>query len=163
MDSGCIIKGCSKSPVKMTHRISSLACFKNMCTASTSLLGEVNSSVQGSREVFRRSRLAQSYAASNFSVLFILLFERILKGVEIMLHVYFYTKTHCPLCEDAKALLLLLQHDYQFELEERDIYTNDAWLEAYQISIPVVEMNGKQLDATEISYSTLERALKKNT
>src|SRR5699024_1925065 len=27
MDSGCIIKGCSKSPVKMTHRISSLACF----------------------------------------------------------------------------------------------------------------------------------------
>src|SRR5690625_6169366 len=68
MDSGCIIKGCSKSPVKMTHRISSLACFKNMCTASTSLFGEVNSSVQGSKEVFRRSRLAQSYAASNFSV-----------------------------------------------------------------------------------------------
>ena len=80
-----------------------------------------------------------------------------------MLQVYFYTKTHCPLCEDAKALLLLLQHDYPFDLEERDIYTNDAWLEAYQISIPVVEMNGKQLDATEINYDTLEHALKENT
>jgi len=79
-----------------------------------------------------------------------------------MLQVYIYTKTHCPLCEDAKALLLLLQQDYPFDLEERDIYTNDAWLEAYQISIPVVEMNGKQLDATEISYGTLERALKEN-
>src|SRR5699024_8120220 len=118
--------------------------------------------------LFRCSRIncircaPQSYAASNFPVLYILLFERILKGVEIMLQVYFYTKTHCPLCEDAKALLLLLQHDYPFNLEERDIYTNDAWLEAYQISIPVVEMNGKQLDATEISYGTLERALKEN-
>jgi len=79
-----------------------------------------------------------------------------------MLQVYFYTKTHCPLCEDAKALLLLLQHDYPFELEERDIYTNDAWLEAYQISIPVVEMNEKQLDATEINYDKLERMLKEN-
>src|SRR5699024_2726548 len=78
--------------------------------------------------LFRCSRIncircaTQSYAASNFSVLFILLFERILKGVEIMLQVYFYTKTHCPLCKDAKALLLLLQHDYPFDLEERDIY-----------------------------------------
>ena len=79
-----------------------------------------------------------------------------------MLQVYIYTKTHCPLCEDAKALLLLLQQDYPFDLEERDIYTNDAWLEAYQISIPVVEMNEKQLDATEINYNKLERMLKEN-
>src|SRR5699024_12451532 len=103
--------------------------------------------------LFRCSRIncircaTQSYAASNFSVLFILLFERILKGVEIMLQVYFYTKTHCPLWEVAKALLLLLQHDYPFDLEDRDIYTNDAWLEAYHISTLFLELNVYQHEA----------------
>lgn len=79
-----------------------------------------------------------------------------------MLQVYFYTKTHCPLCEDAKALLLLLQQDYPFELKERDIYSNDVWLEAYQIRIPVVEINGQQLDAIEINYDSLKQTLEEN-
>lgn len=80
-----------------------------------------------------------------------------------MLHIHFYTKKNCPLCEDAKALLLLLQQDYPFELEERDIYTNDTWLEAYQISIPVVDINGVQLDASEMNYESLAELLKENT
>lgn len=80
-----------------------------------------------------------------------------------MLHIHFYTKKNCPLCEDAKALLLLLQQDYPFELEERDIYTNDTWLEAYQISIPVVDINGVQLDASEMNYESLAELLRENT
>lgn len=77
-----------------------------------------------------------------------------------MLHIHFYTKQHCPLCEKAKELLSLLQRTYPFKLEERDIYTNDQWLEAYQIRIPVVDINGQQLDANEMTYENLERMLK---
>src|SRR5699024_6364287 len=79
-----------------------------------------------------------------------------------MLHIQFYTKENCSLCEEAKELLSLLQDTYSFELEERDIYTNDAWLEAYQIRIPVVDINGEQLDANEINYASLERMLKRH-
>ncbi|WP_163970501.1 glutaredoxin family protein [Oceanobacillus halotolerans] len=77
-----------------------------------------------------------------------------------MVNVIFYTKDNCSLCEDAKALLLMLKHDYPFELEERDIYTNDDWLEKYQLLIPYVDVNGQTLNCEEISYEVLEQVLK---
>jgi len=76
--------------------------------------------------------------------------------------VIFYTKEVCSLCEDALALLLMFQHEYKFELEERDIHTNDEWLETYQLRIPVVEINGQQLDCEEMSYESLEQFLREN-
>lgn len=80
-----------------------------------------------------------------------------------MLRIHFYTKQNCSLCEDAKALLSLFEDTYPFKLEERDIYTNDKWLKAYQVRIPVVDINGQQLDANEISYESLERMLRKHS
>ena len=53
-------RGCSKSPIKMTHRISSLACFS---------AAHVSKSIHSA---------AQSCAALNFLVLFIVLFEHTL-------------------------------------------------------------------------------------
>ncbi|PAV28765.1 thioredoxin family protein [Virgibacillus profundi] len=79
-----------------------------------------------------------------------------------MLKVIFYTKEVCSLCDDAKALLLMLQHDYPFELEERDIYTNDAWLEEYQLLIPFVKINDTTLDCEQVNIVSLEEALKEN-
>ncbi|GAA0589364.1 hypothetical protein GCM10009001_01590 [Virgibacillus siamensis] len=72
----------------------------------------------------------------------------------------FYTKENCPLCDNAKALLDLLHNEYSFDMEERDIYTNDVWLEKYQLAIPVVKINGIMLDCEQISYDSLEKALK---
>lgn len=77
-----------------------------------------------------------------------------------MQHVILYKKENCPLCDDAEALLDLLKHDYSFEVEERDIHSNDDWLEAYQLSIPVVHIGETELDASEITYGMLEHALK---
>ncbi|WP_085991389.1 glutaredoxin family protein [Oceanobacillus senegalensis] len=77
-----------------------------------------------------------------------------------MLHVIFYTKEICSLCDDAEALLSLFQRDYPYELERRDIYKKDEWLEKYQLQIPVVEVNGKQLNCEEINYDSLEKLLK---
>ncbi|MEN1967275.1 glutaredoxin family protein [Lentibacillus sp. N15] len=76
-----------------------------------------------------------------------------------MSHVIFYTKNNCPLCEDARALLKLLQQDYSFTMEERDIYTNDEWLEKYQLLIPYVKVNTVELNCEQINYDTLEDAL----
>lgn len=74
----------------------------------------------------------------------------------------FYTKENCSLCDDAKVLLDLLRHEYPFEMDERDIYTNDVWLEEYQLMIPVVKINNITLDCEQISYDSLEKALKES-
>lgn len=79
-----------------------------------------------------------------------------------MTKVLFYTKEVCSLCEEAYVLLNMLKQDYAFEIEERDIYTNDKWLEEYQLRIPVVEVNGKQIDCGEMNYESLKDILDKN-
>ncbi len=72
----------------------------------------------------------------------------------------FYTKELCSLCDDAEALLSLFENEYPYELEKRDIYSNDLWLEQYQLEIPVIEIEGKQLNVEEINYNSIESLLK---
>ncbi|MBM7571053.1 glutaredoxin family protein [Aquibacillus albus] len=68
-----------------------------------------------------------------------------------MKKVVMYTKENCPLCEDAKELLLILKNEVSFSFEEIDIYTDDRLLEKYQLMIPVVEIDGKEVDFGQIS------------
>ncbi|MCZ0756536.1 glutaredoxin family protein [Anoxybacillus sp. J5B_2022] len=56
-----------------------------------------------------------------------------------------YSKIDCPLCEKAKAVLQELQQEWNFQINEIDIYENDALLEKYQLMIPVVEVDGEEL------------------
>lgn len=77
--------------------------------------------------------------------------------------VIFYTKENCELCDNVRELLYLLKSDHPFQLDERDIYTNDEWLEKYQLMIPVVECGDVSLDCEEINYDSLENALKQKT
>ncbi len=76
--------------------------------------------------------------------------------------VNFYTKEICSLCEEAEALLLMFQQDFSFNIEMRDIYTNDDWLEAYHLRIPVVEIGEEQIDCEEMNYDNLRRFLKQH-
>ncbi|WP_280769480.1 glutaredoxin family protein [Salipaludibacillus daqingensis] len=74
--------------------------------------------------------------------------------------VYFYTKIDCPLCEKGLDKLQALQKESFFDIEIRDIYTNDEWLEEFQIRIPVVTTTeGTVLDEGIISYDILKRKL----
>ncbi|MBP1947909.1 glutaredoxin family protein [Virgibacillus litoralis] len=77
-----------------------------------------------------------------------------------MQNVIFYTKENCSICDDARSLLDLLKYDYTFQVEERDIYSKDEWLEKYQLMIPVVKIKSTTLDCEQISYEALEKALK---
>ncbi len=80
-----------------------------------------------------------------------------------MKQIFFYTKENCSLCDDAYALLKLFQQYYTFDLIERDIYSNDKWLEEFQLLIPAVEIGNKLLDCEQINYDVLEMALKEYT
>ncbi|PGS52023.1 glutaredoxin family protein [Bacillus sp. AFS041924] len=54
-----------------------------------------------------------------------------------------FTKENCGLCEEAKEAIRSVQSDYEIEVNEIDIYSDDALLEEYQLMIPVIQMNGE--------------------
>lgn len=77
-----------------------------------------------------------------------------------MMQIRFYTKENCSLCDDAYDLLTLFEHDYEFTVEVRDIYTNDSWLEEYQLLIPVIQIDDTLLTCEQsLQYDEIERAL----
>ncbi len=70
------------------------------------------------------------------------------------MHLILYTKPGCHLCEGLQEKLSQVSH-LQFELELRDITTNDRWWQLYQYEVPVLV---QKLDATETaSEKTLPR------
>ena len=78
------------------------------------------------------------------------------------MQIIFYTKEVCSLCDEAEVLLSAFSNEYPHSLEKRDIYSNDDWLGEYQLQIPVIEINGEQLNCEEISYDSIEQILKKH-
>lgn len=54
-----------------------------------------------------------------------------------------FTKENCGLCEEAKDAIRLVQSEYEIEVNEIDIYSDDALLEEYQLMIPVIQIDGK--------------------
>jgi len=76
--------------------------------------------------------------------------------------VIFYTKENCPLCDQALTLLSTFQQDYAFEIECRDIHSNDEWLEKYQLIIPVIDINGDKLNCEQMNFPHIEAILKKH-
>ncbi len=73
---------------------------------------------------------------------------------------YFYTKKQCPLCEKGLSSLKLLKDNFDFIIEEVDIYDDDRLLELYQIRIPVItDDKGIVLDEGILSSFTLKQKI----
>jgi glutaredoxin len=72
-----------------------------------------------------------------------------------------YTRHGCHLCDTAKETLLQLQHECDFEYEECDIDDNDDWTEKYGLMIPVVEVNGKEVQYGHVDKKFIYEALTK--
>ncbi|ADI28011.1 glutaredoxin 2 [Geobacillus sp. C56-T3] len=85
---------------------------------------------------------------------------RTVKERENAMHIRLYTKTNCPLCDKAKAVLAELQADDPFTMEEIDIYQDDALLEKYQLMIPVVELDGEEIGYGMIEKETIRKRLR---
>jgi glutaredoxin len=75
------------------------------------------------------------------------------------LKVVMYTKIGCPLCEKAKKVLLELQEECSFSLEEVDIYKDDSLLEKYQLMIPVVAIDGEDVAFGQIQKVEIRKRL----
>jgi glutaredoxin len=75
------------------------------------------------------------------------------------MNVIMYTKTGCPLCEKAKKVLVELQEEYSFDFQEVDIYQDDVLLEKYQLMIPVVVIDGEEVDFGQIRKVEIRKRL----
>ncbi|HDX9577284.1 TPA: glutaredoxin family protein [Bacillus pseudomycoides] len=62
------------------------------------------------------------------------------------MEVILYTKEECGLCQKAKKLLQELQDEYVFDLKEIHIYEDEKLLEKYHLMIPVVEIEGAEVE-----------------
>jgi Glutaredoxin-like domain (DUF836) len=65
----------------------------------------------------------------------------------------------CSLCEKAKKVLIELQNEMNFTIEEVDIYQDDALLEQYQIMIPVVKLEEEMLGYGIIQKEDIRKRL----
>lgn len=71
----------------------------------------------------------------------------------------FYTRANCPLCEEARLMLQLVQEDFELDVQEVDIESDEALHEKYMLMIPVIEKDGKTIIYGNIGYIELLEAL----
>lgn len=72
--------------------------------------------------------------------------------------VQLYSRTNCPLCEEARLMLELVKDDINFDIEEINIEEDDELHEKYLLRIPVIESGGKVIQEGRIDYPTLLEA-----
>ena len=70
-----------------------------------------------------------------------------------------YTRPNCPLCEEAKLMLNLVQEDFPLDYKEVNIEEDDQVHEKYMLMIPVLEQEGKILLYGNIGYADILEAL----
>lgn len=72
--------------------------------------------------------------------------------------VQFYSRSNCPLCEEARLMLELVKEDIYLDIEEINIEENDELHEKYFLRIPVIECKGQIIQEGRIDYPTLLEA-----
>ncbi|WP_170209284.1 glutaredoxin family protein [Robertmurraya kyonggiensis] len=72
-----------------------------------------------------------------------------------------YTRKGCHLCENGKSILLKLKEKWDFHYVEADIDESDELTEKYGIMIPVIEVDGEEVQFGQIDEWTIEEALSK--
>ncbi|WP_262177354.1 glutaredoxin family protein [Saccharococcus sp. Marseille-Q5394] len=71
------------------------------------------------------------------------------------MHIQFYTKKGCHLCDEAKSMMKLVQEDYPLTWSTIDIESDDESHEKYMLMIPVIEKDGEVLLYGSIGYVDL--------
>ncbi len=71
------------------------------------------------------------------------------------MHVTFYTKPGCGLCDEAEQMMRLVSEDFPFTWTTVNIEDDDAKHEQYMLMIPVLELDGEVLCYGNIGYADL--------
>ncbi|KAM8960774.1 glutaredoxin-like protein C5orf63 homolog [Pelodytes ibericus] len=72
-----------------------------------------------------------------------------------------FTKDPCPLCDEAKEILLPYMNKFVLEQVDITLPENLTWYERYKNDIPVFHLNGQFLMMHRVNLKKLERHLEK--
>jgi len=72
-----------------------------------------------------------------------------------------YSKPDCPLCEEAKRVLLEVQRRVPFQLSEVNIEDDASLFQRYRFDIPVIFIDGQKSFKHRLEVSELERRLRR--
>ncbi len=73
-----------------------------------------------------------------------------------------YSTPECGLCRDAKQLLLKLQKEFPFRIEEKNLTEDHPKYREYLVSIPVVIVNQGRTLSGNIDETSMREALKRD-
>jgi len=73
--------------------------------------------------------------------------------------VVLYTRERCSLCEKAKAVILAVRREVEFDFREVDIGWSGDLYEDYKHDIPVIEVDGKRAFKYRVEASELKERL----
>jgi hypothetical protein len=74
------------------------------------------------------------------------------EGFALLPDLFFYTRDGCHLCDEARELIALLLAEREEAAKpvprviERDIESNDDWLQEFFTTIPVIELGDRRLE-----------------
>jgi glutaredoxin len=71
----------------------------------------------------------------------------------------FYTRKKCPLCDKAKVTIDELHNELDFELIIEDIDESDELTEKYGLMIPVVEIDGEEVEFGHVNKFVISNRL----
>ncbi|KAM9330925.1 glutaredoxin-like protein C5orf63 homolog [Gastrophryne carolinensis] len=72
-----------------------------------------------------------------------------------------FTKDPCPLCDEAKEVLMPFMERFVLEQVDITLPENSAWYERYKYDIPVFHLNGQFLMMHRVNLKKLEKSLSK--
>lgn len=76
------------------------------------------------------------------------------------MRIVLYSRPGCHLCDIAREVLAAERERTPFELEEISIEGDDALELEYQIRIPVVEIDGREVFEVEVDVAELARLVR---
>lgn len=76
------------------------------------------------------------------------------------MRIVLYSRPGCHLCDIAREVLAAERERTPFELEEISIEGDDALELEYQIRIPVVEIDGREVFEVEVDAAELARLVR---
>lgn len=71
-----------------------------------------------------------------------------------------YTRAHCPLCDEARALLHGLAGNLGFTIEAVDIDADPALRSRYNYAVPVIAVADEEIARAPIRPAALEESLR---
>jgi glutaredoxin len=77
------------------------------------------------------------------------------------MNVEIYSKPDCPLCDEAKHVLLTVQRRVPFQLTEIDIESDPDLFDRYKYDIPVIVIDGRKAFKHRVDEKELEARLRR--